>query len=153
MSTIFSNGTVASHYGFTWSFRAYQGTTKNGGSSGNFTWSSSAPFFYVHGTDNQTGYAGPIAVWFYIDNSTRNGSSFSLLDTPMTVQSTSYGFFVPAENRYVNTIFAKGSSSYTRNDDYTQHNGPYFATFTWSAYFDPSTGYIVGYVWDEHDSN
>src|SRR5262249_19082184 len=99
MNTIFSNGTVASHYGFTWSFRDYQGLTKNGGSSGNFTWSSSS-LYYVHGTDNQTGYVGPIVVWFYIDNTTRSGNAFSLLDTPMTVQSTSYGFFLPAENRY-----------------------------------------------------
>jgi hypothetical protein len=155
MNQVFSNGTVASGYGFTWTFRDNQGSTKNGGSSGNFTWSSSVPFYYVHGNDSQIGYTGPLLVWFYIDNSIQKGDTFSLLDTPMTVQSSHYGFFVPSENRYIDTIFAKGSSSYTRNDVYTQGaaNGPYSATYAWSAYFDPTTGYIVGYVWEETDRN
>ncbi len=147
MNGIFANGTVASNYASTWAFRDYQGLTKNGGSSGNFTWSS-VTFLYEHGTDNQTGYTNP-KVWFYMDNSTLKGGSFYLLDTLMTVQSRNHGFSLPSENRYVNTIFAQGSSSYFRNDDY----GQYSAAYTWSVYFDPSTGYIVGYVWDEHDSN
>ena len=147
MNGVFANGTVASTYGFTWSFRDYNGITKSGGSSGSFTWSSTT-FLYVHGTDNQTGYTNP-KVWFYMDNSTLKGGSFYLLDTLMTVQSRNFGFFLPSENRYVNTIFARGASSYFRNDDYGQYN----AAYTWSAYFDSLTGYIVGYVWDEHDSN
>jgi len=147
MNSVFQNGTVASYYSFSWNFGDNSGTTKNGGSSGNFTWSS-LNFLYVHGTDNQTGYTNPY-VWFYVDNSTLKGNSFTLLDTLMTVQSTNYGFFLPSENRYVNTIFAQGSAGYARNDAY----GHYNAAYTWSTYFDPLTGFIVGYVWDEHDSN
>ncbi len=147
MNTVFSNKTVASYYSFSWNFHDNSGITKNGGSAGNFTWSSLS-FQYVHGTDNQTGYVNP-NVWFYVDNSTPKGGSFTLLDTLMTVQSRNYGFYLTSESRYVNTIFAQGSAGYARHDDY----GNYSAAYTWSAYFDPQTGYIVGYVWDEHDSN
>ncbi len=147
MNSIYSNGTVAANYSYTTSYTNTSGTYP-GGSSGSFTWSSST-LYYVKGTDNQTGYSGPILVWFYIDNSIQNGGRFTLLDTPMTVQSRNYGFLVPSESRYVNTVFAQGSSSYTRHDSY----GIFTAQYTWSTYFDPTTGYIVGYVWSEHDSN
>src|SRR5262249_23205538 len=120
MNNVFTNGTVASYYSFSWNFSDNSGTTKNGGSSGNFTWSSTS-FLYVRGTDNQTGYTNP-RVWFYVDNSTLKGGSFALLDTLMTVQSRNYGFFLDSEKRYVNTIFAQGSAGYARNDEYGQYN-------------------------------
>src|SRR5215510_16098424 len=35
MNNVFTNGTVASYYSFSWNFSDNSGTTKNGGSSGN----------------------------------------------------------------------------------------------------------------------
>jgi hypothetical protein len=147
MNSVYGNGTVASHYSFTWTFTDSSGNSKNGGNNGNFTWSS-VNFLYLKGTDNQTGYTNP-KVWFYVDNTTQVGGSFYMLDTLMTVKDRNYGFLLPSTNAYVKTIFAQGSSSYYRNDAYGQFN----AQYTWNAYFDPATGYIVGYVWSEHDSN
>jgi hypothetical protein len=147
MKQVFLNGTVSSNYSYSWTFSDNSGTRKTGGSSGNFTWSSNS-FLYEIGTDNQTGYVSP-TVWFFMDNSSRTGDTFYLLNTQMTVQSRNHGFFLPSENRYVNTIFAQGSSSYFRNDAY----GQFDASYTWSAYFDPSTGYIIGYGYVEHDTN
>ncbi len=147
INQVFGNGTVSASYSFAWTFSNSSGTTKNGSSSGNFTWSSTN-FLYERGTDSLTGYVNP-TVWFYMDNSSQTGDTFYLLNTLMTVKSRNYGFFLPSENRYVNTIFAQGSSSYFRNDVYGQFN----AAYTWSAYFDPSTGYIIAYGYDEHDTS
>ncbi len=147
MDQVFGNGTVSATYSFSWTFNDNSGTMKTEGSSGNFTWSS-ITFLYVRATDNQTGYVNP-TVWFYTDNSSQTGATFYLLNTPMTIKSRNYGFFLPSQNRYVNTIFAQGSSSYQRNDAYGRFN----AEYTWSVYFDPSTGYIIGYRWDEHDTS
>jgi hypothetical protein len=49
----------------------------------------------------------------------------------------------------VSAIFAQGISNYQRNDEY----GQFTANYTWNAYFDPSTGYIIGYDYVEHDTN
>src|SRR5208283_5138114 len=46
-------------------------------------------------------------------------------------------------------ISAQGSSNYLRNDQY----GMFTAEYTWNAYFDPSSGYIIGYDYVEHDTN
>ena len=67
----------------------------------------------------------------------------------MTVESTSYSYYLPSQNRNVNTIFAQGTSSYDRNDEY----GQFTAAYTWKAYFDPTTGYIIGYQYVEHDTS
>ncbi len=146
MNTVFTNGTVSTNYSFSWTFTNSSSTT-NGGSSGNFTWSS-VTFLYVRGSDNQTGYTNP-KVWFYMDNSTPSDGTFYFLDTLMTVKSRNYGFNLPSQNRYVNTIFAQGSGNYFRNDAY----GQFSAEYTYSTYYDPSTGYIIGYGYVEHDTN
>jgi len=142
-----SNGTVAAHYSYIWNFSDYMGTRKNGNSSGNFTYSSS-DFLYLKGTDNQTGYTNP-TVWFLMDSSLPTSGTFYLLDTLMTVKDTSYTYYLSAQSRYVSTIFAEGTGNYQRDDSY----GVFSATYTWNAYFDPSTGYIVGYNWNERDTN
>jgi hypothetical protein len=67
----------------------------------------------------------------------------------MMVTSKDYSYYLPSQNQNVNVIFAQGTSSYQRNDVY----GQFTATYTWKAYFDPSTGYIVGYDYVEHDTN
>jgi hypothetical protein len=148
MNNVFVNGTVASNYSYTWNFRDYSGLTQSGKSAGNFTWSSTT-FYYVKGTDNQTGYVSPIGVWYFADNSTQQNGTIYLLNTVMTVTSTSYSYYLTSESRYVSTIRATGSSSYQRNDSYGKFN----AAYTWTTYFDPSTGYIVGYDYTEQDTS
>jgi len=116
--------------------------------SGTFTFSAST-FLYVQGTDNQTGYVNPW-VWFYTDNTLGPGESFTILNTPMNVVTTSFPFpMASSSTGYVATIFAEGNGSYQRNDAY----GNFAASYNWKAYFDPSTGYIVGYVYTEVDTD
>jgi len=141
------DGNVAASFSYSWTFSNSSGTTTTGNSSGVFTFSP-VTFLYVNGTDDQTGYVNP-NVWFVMDNSIPVGGTFSLLNTEMTVVSKSYSYYLPSESKNVNVIFVQGDSSYQRNDVY----GQFSATYTWKAYFDPSTGYIVGYDYVEHDTN
>ncbi len=141
------DGTVSAHYSYSYTWRNSTGTTQTGSPSGDFTFSPDT-FLYVNGTDDQTGYVNP-NVWFVIDSSISEGSTFTLLNTEMTVMSKNYSYYLPSESKYVNVIFAQGDSSYDRNDVYRQ----FTATYTWKAYFDPSTGYIVGYSYSEQDNN
>jgi len=130
----------------TWSNSA--GQSEVWSESGSFTFSA-ATFLYVQGTDNQTGYVHPY-VWFYMNNSLSNGSTFELLNTPMTVVSTDVPFPVPfLRTGYAATIFAEGNGTYERDDSY----GLFDASYQWKTYFDPGTGYILGYVYTEKDSN
>jgi len=142
-----ANGTVSAYYSYSYDFSNSSGSTETGGSSGNFTFSSNN-FLYINGTDDQTGYVNP-TVWFCMDNSIPEGGTFTLLNTLMTVKSTNYSYFLPSQNRSVYAIYAQGESSYERNDVY----GQFTATYTWDTYFDPSSGYIIGYDYTEHDSN
>jgi len=146
-NNVYPNGTVAANYTYTWNWSNSSGSTQSQKPSGNFTWSSTT-FHYVKRTDNQTGYVNPF-VWFYMDNRTGQSGSFYLLNTQMTVMSTSANYQLPSQNRYVKAIFAEGTSSYQRNDVY----GIFTATYTWDTYFDPLTGYIIGYSYTEHDNN
>jgi hypothetical protein len=147
MNNVFANGTVSAHYGYTWAWSSNTGQSQSKSESGNFTFSSTN-FSYIRGTDNQTGYVHPY-VWFCMDNTTLVGDTFYLLNTAMTVKSTSYSYHLASQNGNVNTIFAEGTSSYQRNDVY----GKFSATYTWDTYFDPVSGYIVGYSYNEQDTN
>ena len=147
MNGVNTDGTVSAHYSYSYTWSNSTGTTETGNPSGDFTFSP-VTFLYVSGTDDQTGYVNP-TVWFVMDNSIPVGGTFSLLNTDMTVVSKSYSYFLPSQNRNVNVIFAEGDSSYDRNDIY----GQFSATYTWKVYFDPSTGYIVGYSYNEQDTN
>lgn len=141
------NGTESASYQSSYRWMNSTGAEQPGSSSGAFTFSANS-FLYVNGTDNQTGYTSPTYVWFYMNDSLAAGSSFSLLNTPFSVVSTDYTYALPGRGN-VATISAQGSGSYERNDDY----GVFAATYTWKSYFDPGTGYIVGYVYTEHDSD
>jgi hypothetical protein len=115
---------------------------------GNFTFSA-LNFSYVTGTDNQTGYVHPY-VWFYMNNSSARGDTFTILNTRMTVVATDDPFpLASSPTGYVATIYAEGSGVYQRNDAY----GKFTASYTRQAYFDPHTGYIVGYVYTEIDTD
>jgi hypothetical protein len=142
-----SGSIVSTNYSLLWTWSNNTGGTNSGSVSGSFTFSS-ITFLYINGTDDQTGYVNP-HVWFCLNNSILNGGSFYLLNTEMTVMSKDYSYFLPSENKNVETIFTQGSSSYQRDDVYGQFN----ATYTWNTYFDPSSGYIVGYNYIEQDTN
>lgn len=148
MNTIYSNGTVLSHYSYSWTFSNSSSST-SGNQAANFTWSSTT-FHYAKGTDlyQPQMYVNP-TVWFYADNTTANGGSFQLLNTQMVVQSPRSSFQLPSEKRYVYAVKAQGTGSGSRNDVY----GRFSLTYTWTVFFDPITGYIVGYNYVEQDTS
>jgi hypothetical protein len=142
-----SDGTVSAHYSYSYTWSNSTGTVETGSPSGDFTFSPDT-FLYINGTDDQTGYVNP-TVWFVMDNSLPLGGTFTLLNTEMTVMSKNYSYYLPSQNENVIVIFTQGQSIYERNDVY----GQFSASYTWQAYFDPSTGYIVGYSYVEQDTD
>jgi hypothetical protein len=141
------NSTASATYQASGTFRNTTGS-EPWSEQGSFTFSA-LTFRYVQGTDNQTGYTNP-AVWFYMNASLGVGATFYSLDTTMTVVSTDAAFaYAPSSTGYARAIFAEGNGSYQRNDVY----GSFAATYTLQAWYDPATGYILGYVSTEHDSN
>jgi hypothetical protein len=148
VTAVASNGTESADYYNANAWSNNQGQSESWTSGGAFTFSAET-YHYVDGTDNQTGYTDPY-VWFFMDNALPVGGSFFVLNTPMNVLSTSYDFGLQtAAGSYVRTIFAEGNGSYERNDVY----GVFTASYNWKSYFDPATGYIVGYVYTEVDSD
>jgi hypothetical protein len=142
-----SDGVVSAHYSYSYTWSNSTGSVETGSPSGDFTFSPTT-FLYINGTDDQSGYVNP-TVWFVMDNSLPAGGTFTLLNTEMTVMSKNYSYYLPSQNENVMVIFAQGQSSYERNDVY----GQFSASYTWKAYFDPLTGYIVGYSYVEHDTD
>lgn len=139
------NGTEGVYYQNTGTETDNQGDVAPAWANGNFTFSANT-YQYVQGTDDQVGYSNP-SVWFYMNNSLSVGATFEALNTPMTVESTNYAFPLPGSlGGYVSTIFAEGQGTYS-NTPY----GDFTATYTWMMYFDPATGYIVGYTYAEQD--
>ena len=148
VTAVAANGTDAASYQYTTHYENNQGQSEQFPSSGAFTFSA-VTFHYVVGTDNQTGYVDPY-VWFYMNNSLPVGSGFTLLNTEFTVQSTDAAFQVPLTSTgWAKTLNADGSGSYQRNDVY----GVFTAQYDWHEFFDPATGYIVGYVYTETDTD
>jgi len=149
VTSVLPNGTESALYYNADNYQNNSGGQESWTSSGSFTFSAGT-FEYVQGTDNQTGYTSPVFVWFYMNNSLSAGSTFTLLNSGMKVVTTSYNFNLetPAGS-FVKAIFAEGNGSYQRDDAYGMFN----ATYNWKAYFDPSTGFIIGYVYTEQDSD
>jgi len=141
------DGNVSAYYSYNSYWSSSTGGTETNSSSGNFTFSP-VTLLYVNGTDDQTGYVNP-TVWFCMDNSLPEGGSFYLLNTLMTVVNKNYSYYLPSRNGNVYAIFTQGNSNYQRNDEY----GQFTATYTWKAYFDPLSGYIIGYNYVEQDTN
>jgi len=146
------NGSVvASDYSYSYKYSNSQGSSTSVSSSGGYSWSPST-FTYVNGTDGQVGFGGipyskPLYVWFATNPSLSVGSTFYVLNTQFTVLSMNYSFQLPTQSRFVQTIEAAGTGEYQRNDSY----GIFTASYTWHEFFDPSTGYIVGYNYVEQD--
>ena len=141
-----SSGIVSAQYQYSYKYSSSQGSSTSSTSSGPYAWSD-ANFTYVSGTDDQVGYTAPIYVWFAMNASLPVGASFNVLNTQFTVLSKDYAFQLPTENEYVQAIRAEGTGQYQRDDSY----GVFTATYTWYEYFDPSTGYIIGYSYVEQD--
>jgi hypothetical protein len=143
-----SGSDVYAYYSYSYQYSSNQGSSTSSASSGNFVWSSSN-YTYVSGTDNQVGYSKPTYVWFAMNSSLAVGETFYILNTQFSVLSKNYTIKLPTmNNTYVQAIETKGTGQYQRNDDY----GLFNASYTWYAYFDPSTGYIVGYNYVEQDT-
>jgi hypothetical protein len=139
---------VSATYSIASQFSNNAGSSTSTSYSGHYTWSASS-FTYINGTDNEVGYSKPTYVWFAIDPSLNVGDTFHVLNTQFTVTSKNYSLQLPTEgNNYVQTIQGKGTGHYQRNDEY----GVFNATYTWFEYFDPTTGYIVGYNYVEQDN-
>jgi hypothetical protein len=147
VNSIAANGTANTSYENSDSWVNNQGDAETWTSAGSFTFSAKT-YEYVNGTDNQTGYTPPIYVWFFMNNQLPAGGSFYLLNSQMNVVSTNYSYDLEGTG-YVATIYTEGTGTYQRNDDY----GVFTASYTWKSYFDPATGYIVGYLYTEHDSD
>ena len=142
------NGSVVSaSYTYSFQYSNNQGSSTSGSSSGPYTWSLDN-YTYINGTDNQVGYSKPIYLWFAMNPSTPVGATFFVLNTQFTVLSQNYSFQLPKEGKYIQTIQAQGSGEFQRNDAY----GVFTASYTWDEYFDPVTGYIVGYNYVEQDN-
>lgn len=141
-----SGSTASTHYSWSSTFRNSTGSYQNS-SSGGYTWSSST-FAYINGTDDQYGYSNP-HVWFAMNPSLQVGGTFEVLNTQFMVLSKGYSFPLQTNGtRYILTIQAQGTGQFQRNDVY----GMFTASYTWTSYFDPTTGYIVGYNYGEQDS-
>jgi len=143
---------VSASYTYSYQYSNNQGSSTSSSSSGNYTWSSST-FTYVNGTDNQPGFGGssysrPLYVWFAMNPSSAVGSTFYALNTQFTVLSKNYSLQLPTQGKYVQAIQTEGTGKYQRNDSY----GVFTASYTWDEYFDPSTGYVVGYSYIEQDN-
>ncbi len=148
VTAVAPNGTVTASYNYVQHYWNSTGTNVSWTTSGSFTFSS-VTFRYVHGTDNQTGDNGT-PTWFYMNNSLGTGATVSPLGTSLTIESTDYDYALETSaGSFVSTLAANGTGSYDRNDVY----GSFVANWQYSSFFDPSTGYIVGYVYVEHDSN
>ncbi len=145
---VLPNGTVSATYqsGGTWSNSL--GQSQPWSESGAFTFSPST-YHYVSGTDNQTGYVDPY-VWFYVNSSATQGTRLVLLNTQVNVVSTDASYPFPASpTGYARAVLVEGNGSYERNDVY----GLFTASYSWTAYFDPTTGYVLGYLYAETDSD
>jgi hypothetical protein len=147
MDSLSGNNVLAS-YSYSSNFSNNQGQSFTNSSSGNYVWSSSSDT-YVNGTDNQVGYSKPIYVWFAMNTSLPVGGTFFTLNTQFTVLSKNVSFQLPTEgNNWVQAIQAQATGQHQRDDSY----GTFTAAYTWNEYFDPATGYIVGYSYVEQDN-
>ena len=143
-----NGSSVSAFYSYSYRFSNNQGNSSSGSSSGHYTWSSSS-FTYTNGTDNQVGYSQPTYVWFAINPSLLVEGTFYILNSQFTILSKNYSLQLPTEGgKYVQTIEGKATGEHQRNDQY----GVFTASYTWYDYFDPTTGYIVGYNYTEQDN-
>jgi hypothetical protein len=147
ITAVLANGTDTATYAYLGHFQNTT-TSYSWQAKGTFTFSARS-YRYVVGTDNQSGL-NRSGVWFYTNSSATVGSTFSALDYPFSVGSRDASFLVHAgSGGSVATLYADSNGTYARNDIY----GDFQAGYSWRSYYDPSTGYVVGYVYAEFDSD
>ena len=107
VTAVAPNGSVSATYTSAYSYSNSNGGSQRGSSGGSFTFSAQT-FLYLQGTDNQTGCTNP-SVWFYVNNSLTAGGHLELLNTPMTVVSTTSSYPLPTDpSRSVRTNLCPG---------------------------------------------
>lgn len=148
-----SLGTVSAYYNFTGHWVNNQDSSERFSApvDGSYSFSSTTYEYlaYVSGMDGQFGYTNP-HVWYYANNSLPVGASFYLLNSEFQVESRNLSRpLASSPTGYVSTISARSLGEYQRNDDY----GVFNAEYTWTEYLDPKTGYVIGYLYTEQDSN
>lgn len=148
-----SGSTVFAHFAYNYVFSDNQAANTTTVSRSGFYTFDSADFFYLNATDDQsyclgTQHYAHATVWFAMNNSLTVGDRFSLLSTVFTVTSRNAIYVDPATGQDIRVISAQGSGTYSCNDAY----GTYTAPYTWDVYFDPASGYIVGYHYVEQDN-
>ncbi len=144
--TAVSGSTVSASYNFTYVYsNDEESNTTTVTKSGAYTFNATS-LLYLNGTDDQTGYTNP-TVWFAMNSTIPVGGRFSLLGTVFTVSARHSSYFDQGLDERIAVIYAEGSGSYQRDDSY----GVFNASYTWDAYFDPVSGYIVGYHYVEQD--
>ncbi len=141
---------VSASYNYSYSFTSNEASSTSGSQSGVFSFDSSS-FLYGSQTDGQVGYVNP-TVWFAMNNNLSVGSTFNILNTQMTISSKNFSLFVPTLSEDISTISGVGSGSYTGSPG-NDEGGIYNVTYVWNVYFDPNSGYIVGYNYFESDTN
>jgi hypothetical protein len=150
------SGTDEAHYNYTGHWVNNQGAPPEyfsapGAADYNFSAATYLYLAYSSGTDGQFGYTNPY-VWYYVNSSLGVGGRYYLLNSEFSVSSLNASFPVPlslSSTGFAKTVEGVGTGSFERDDSY----GVFTATYTWKAYFDPTTGYIVGYVYTEQDSD
>jgi len=143
-----NGSTVSASYSYSYQYSSNQGSSTSNSSSGKYTWSPGS-FTYVNGTDDQVGYSKPTYVWFAMNTALPVGGTFYVLNTQFTVLSKNYSLQLPTKgNEYVQTIQTEGTGQHQRSDSY----GVFTASYTYHEYFDPTTGYVVGYNYVEQDT-
>jgi hypothetical protein len=149
VGTVLSNGTDNATYATSFSYSNSQGQSSSGSAGAGWFWFSPSTYDYVFGTDNQTGLNGS-GVWFLENTALPRGATFSSEDNALSVVSTNTSYPLWTQGgKYVETILAEGNGTFQRNDAY----GVFTATYTWKEYYDPTTGFIVGYLYTESDSD
>ncbi|MCI4326197.1 MAG: zinc ribbon domain-containing protein [Thermoplasmata archaeon] len=147
--SVLPNGTDNATYSTNFSYRNSGDMSTSGSAGAGWFWFSPTTYDYVYGTDNQTGLNGS-GVWFLENTALPRGSTFSSEDNALSVVSTNTSYPLWTQGgKWVKTILAEGNGSFQRNDDY----GVFTATYTWKEYYDPTTGFIVGYLYTESDSD
>lgn len=146
-----SGSSVTTAFAYTYSYSSNQGSKTAGSNQSSYVWSTKS-YTYTSGSDEGVGFGGipfstPLYVWWAINPNVSVGSKLFLLNTEFTVQTLNYSFQVPGQG-YIKSIEVLGSGVYQRNDTY----GVMQARYNWAEYFDPSTGYIIGYIYSEQDN-
>jgi hypothetical protein len=115
--------------------------------NGNFTFNDQN-YSYANGNDLEA--PQPLTIWFYTNNTDAAGASISSENTPLTVDSTDQSYPTSLSSTgYATTLFAEGTGTYVDNNPL----GSFHATYSEMAYYDPTTGYVLGVQYAEENND